>query len=102
MATQTAGTAIPVWSVTDRLVKAREFASMTQQDIADALHVGKRSITRYESRDNPPRAIILAYSAVTGVPVWWIEGTDPGEPSTERVTREYPQPISILPALFAA
>jgi transcriptional regulator with XRE-family HTH domain len=81
MSTTTAGTAIPVWTVGDRLVKAREWVEMTQQEMADALSVGRRSITRYEQADDPPRAIILAYSAVTGVAPWWILGEEPTDPS---------------------
>jgi transcriptional regulator with XRE-family HTH domain len=87
------GTAIPVWTVADRLVKAREFAEMTQQDMADRLNVGRRSITRYEQSDAPPRPIVLAYSAVTGVPVWWIDGEEPTNP---RITAGYPPTMWVL------
>lgn len=72
-------TEYPVWTVGDRLTKAREWAGMTQADIAAALKIGRRSIVRYESSETPPRPVVIAYSAVTGAPLWWIEGTTPPE-----------------------
>lgn len=71
---------VPTWTIGDRLAKAREHAGLTQQAMADAMRIGRRSVVRYEQRTDPPRAVVLAYSKVTGVPVWWIEGRD--EPST--------------------
>lgn len=73
---------LPVWTTGDRMAKAREFASLTQQEMADLLRIGRRSITRYEQTDTPPRAIVLSYSAITGVPMWWFDDTDPDTPST--------------------
>lgn len=66
---------MPVWTVGDRLAKARDFAGLTQQQMAERLDMGRRSIVRYEARSNPPRSIVLAYAAVTGVPVEWLDGT---------------------------
>lgn len=64
---------LPVWTVGDRLAKARVFADLTQEQMAQHLDIGRRSIVRYESSDHPPRSIVLAYSAVTRVPLWWFE-----------------------------
>lgn len=64
---------LPVWTVGDRLAKARVFADLTQEQMAQQLDIGRRSIVRYESSGSPPRAIVLAYSAVTRVPLWWFE-----------------------------
>lgn len=88
MAVQTAESGIPVWTVADRLVKARSVAGLTQIQMADELQIHRRSITRYESLPHPPRSIILAYAAVTGVPVWWIEGGD-NSPNPPDI-RDYP------------
>lgn len=81
MSTTAAESAIPVWTIGDRLGKAREWAELTQQQIADTLGVGRRSIVRYERSESPPRSIILAYQAVTGVPAWWILGEEPTDPA---------------------
>lgn len=65
--------ALPVWSLGDRLGKARRFADLTQDQMAHRLRIGRRSIARYEASDNPPRPIVLSYSAITGVPLWWFD-----------------------------
>jgi transcriptional regulator with XRE-family HTH domain len=73
-------TELPEWTAGERLVKARSWAGMDQPAIARAIGKGVRSIARYENSDAPPRAIVLAYSAATGVPVWWLDGEAPPEP----------------------
>ena len=67
---------VPVWTVGDRLAKAREFVGLTQAQMAAELRIGRRSIVRHETSATPPRSIVLAYASVTGVPIWWLEGTD--------------------------
>jgi transcriptional regulator with XRE-family HTH domain len=79
---------LPVWTVRDRLIKAREFAGMTQADIAHAIGKGVRSIARYETSDEPPQTIVVAYAYATGVPAWWIFGDDdPAEAALDRRRR---------------
>lgn len=90
---------IPAWTVGDRLGKAREWVGLTQLQIADRIGVGRRSIARYESADQPPRAIVLAYQAVTGVPAWWILGEEPTEPT---VIEGYPTEGSVIGLPVAA
>lgn len=65
---------VPIWTVGDRLTKAREFAGLTQAQMADELRVSRRSIVRHETSSAPPRSIVLAYASVTKVPVGWLEG----------------------------
>lgn len=69
-------TMIPTWTIGERLGKAREWVDMKQDEMADALDVGRRSVIRYESSATPPRKIILAYASVTGIPLWWLQGYD--------------------------
>lgn len=69
-------TAIPVWTTGDRLTKAREWADLTQEEMANQLGIGRRSVVRYEAREHPPRTVVLAYATATGVPVWWLDGGD--------------------------
>ena len=97
--TTEAGAVIPAWTVADRMVKAREFVGLNQQEMAERIGVGKRSITRYEASTEPPRAIVLAYSAVTHVPVWWLEYGD--NPDESRLTPGYPVEISVIPPMFS-
>ena len=83
MSDTAARTAIPAWTVKDRLVKAREWAGYTQDEMAHRLKRGKRSITRYESQEHPAYPVILLYSKVTGVPAWWIEYGDNPPPGAD-------------------
>jgi transcriptional regulator with XRE-family HTH domain len=69
---------LPVWTVGDRLAKAREFVNLSQQEMADELRISRRSIVRHETTATPPRSVVLAYAAVTKVPVWWLEGEPAG------------------------
>ena len=80
-------TALPTWTVGDRMVKAREHAGMTQQEMADALGIGRRTITRHETNDSPPRQMLLAYAQVTGVPLWWIEVGDSADTQAVHMAR---------------
>lgn len=75
---------LPVWTIGDRLVKARQHAGLTQTQMAQALDIGRRSIVRYESSTAPPRPIVIAYSALTGVPLWWFDGSDGPNPAFTR------------------
>lgn len=87
--TLTAQPLLPVWTVGDRLAKAREFADLSQQQMADQLCISRRSIVRHETAATPPRSIVLAYASVTKVPVWWLEGYDQDTmPNTQRYSRD--------------
>lgn len=65
-----------MWTIGDRLAKAREFADLTQEQMAKRLQIGRRSIVRYETSGSPPRSIVISYSAITGVPLWWFDGPE--------------------------
>lgn len=81
-------TRIPIWTVAERLVKAREFCGLDQRQMAAAIGKGIRSISRYETSDAPPAAIVHAYASATGVPAWWIFGEDdPGDVALDRRAR---------------
>ena len=76
MSTQTSAN-VPVWTVGDRLSKARDWAGLTQAQMATELRIGRRSVVRYESSATPPRSVVLAYATVTKVPIEWLEGIYP-------------------------
>lgn len=83
-------TAIPVWTTGDRLTKARDWAGLTQEQMANRLGIGRRSIVRYEAQSDPPRTVVLSYAMATGVPEWWFDGAEP--PPNPAVTDGYGQP----------
>lgn len=67
------GTAL-AFDIHDRLLKARRHAGLTQSQLAEALGIGRRSITRYEDGPaEPNRATILAWAMVTGTDPVWLE-----------------------------
>lgn len=68
----------PVWTLGERLTKAREHAGISRDEMADRLGVTERTIRNYENDAvRITRATVLAYSAETRVPFGWIvEGLD--------------------------
>lgn len=71
----------------ERLAKARRLADLTQAEMADRLGIGRRSISRYEDdMIAPNRAVCIAWSVVTDVPVDWLLGNNEGEGDTVSVT----------------
>jgi transcriptional regulator with XRE-family HTH domain len=65
--------AVPVFDMGDRLRKARDAAGLTQTELADALGIGRRSVSRYEDgHQTPKRWIVMAWAEVTGVPFEWL------------------------------
>lgn len=64
---------VPVWGLGDRLRKAREFAHMSQSDLAEVAGVSRRTISKLESDESEPRhAYVIAWSFATGVQLHWI------------------------------
>lgn len=84
------GTQVPEWTIGDRMRKAREFAGMTQSEMAQLLQVGRRTVTRVEtSASKPKRGVMMAWALATGVPVDWLE--------TGRMAHDFPPkgPVTI-------
>lgn len=69
-------TITPEWTVTDRLVKARDTAGMTQDAMAERLGLSRKTIMWHEK--SPPPWFAMAYAEVTGIRFEWIAGTDGG------------------------
>jgi len=65
-----------MFTIGDRLSKAREHAGLSQAQMAEALGIGRRSVVRYESGKIPPRPAVIAWSSITGVPLWWLDGAE--------------------------
>ena len=64
---------IPEFSKNDRLRKAREIAGISQEEMAAAIGISRRSLSRYENHGGVPRSATLLYSLRSGVPIEWIE-----------------------------
>jgi ribosome-binding protein aMBF1 (putative translation factor) len=53
-------TEVPTFTVGDRLRKARQFAGIGSQQMADDLEVGRSSVQRWERAESVPRRTLLA------------------------------------------
>ena len=63
-----------VWTVGDRLRKARELAGHDRKAFAALLGVSRNSIARWESGNELPRPVLLyAWSACTGASLEWLK-----------------------------
>lgn len=89
---------IPEWSQGDRFEKARSWARLTQDQMAETLSaklgrpVSKQTISNWENDIAQPRkvaAVIAAWSEITGVDEAWIAGFRTGSFST---------PLAIVPS----
>ena len=81
-------TTIPQWTLTDRLHKAREFAGLTQGQLADRLECGEKTVWRAENTDAPvKRGTVLAWAVACGVdPAWLMTGEVIADADTQAVT----------------
>lgn len=69
--------AIPQFTLGDRLRKAREFSGLEMQDLAHEIDIHRQTVARYESGSvRPKRHVLLSWSVATGVDLAWIQGTD--------------------------
>jgi transcriptional regulator with XRE-family HTH domain len=66
--------AIPTWTLSDRLRKAREHGRLQQVQLAAITGISERSIQNYEAgRTTPRRPQLIAWALATGVPLAWLE-----------------------------
>lgn len=70
---------VPVWTLGNRLWRARQFHGVTQQELAADLGIGLRAVKEAEADKRPPRrATVLGWAFVCGVdPVWLEHGIVP-------------------------
>ena len=67
----------PVWTLRDRLLKARRVAGMSQGDLAAVLDASVATIVRVESGRAPvARRTLIAIAYATGVDAEWLEHGD--------------------------
>ena len=71
-------------SIGERLIAARKEHGMSQQEVADLIHVSSRSMQAYESDDVIPYRYLRELSEVLEVPMGWIlHGEDAPEETGE-------------------
>jgi len=66
---------VPVFTIGDRLAKAREYRGITQEQIAEQLGRGRTTISAWESGQTQPRdlmGILRRWSEITKVPLGWL------------------------------
>lgn len=85
------GGQVPNWTLADRVRKAREFAGLKQQGLADSVGMARTSLARIEQgKSIPRRTTLIAIAFATGVSLDWLEnGETPAgpEPSGGDVVR---------------
>jgi DNA-binding XRE family transcriptional regulator len=79
--------ATPTWTLADRLRKSREYAGLTQHDLAETIGVAQRSISAYEGGARVKRPVVLAWALACGVDLGWLTE----EPPSELLTRHGPK-----------
>lgn len=75
------GPVVPQWTLSDRLRKAREQARLNQAQLAEQLHVAKRTIVNYEAGSVRPNPwVLVGWARVTNVDEEWLVGLDVANP----------------------
>jgi transcriptional regulator with XRE-family HTH domain len=95
---------IPVWTLADRLQKARETSGLDQFELAERMGISRRSVSNYERGVTRPRVIVLnAWAMATGVDRHWLLDEDvPGGAPGETVPPVGLEPTTHWLALAAA
>lgn len=68
---------VPIWTLADRLVKARHVADLTQDALAHRLEVSKKTIIRAEAGGTVRRSLLIAWALACRVDVSWLLTGDP-------------------------
>jgi transcriptional regulator with XRE-family HTH domain len=71
----TSPTVVPVWTLADRLRKARQFSGLTPEELAERIGVTDRTVRNYETGKPPRAAAVKLWAFATGVPLDWLLGT---------------------------
>ncbi len=74
------GTIIPELVITKgmRLSSARKHAGITQEQMAEMMRCTRRTVSRWETDQAAPPAVVMAYSLATDVNLGWLETGVPG------------------------
>lgn len=70
--------AVPTWTLADRLRKARIYAGYDQTELEARTGISRQSISNYENgRTVPSRPVLLSWAIACGVDLEWLAGTGP-------------------------
>lgn len=74
---------IPNWTLGERLRKAREDMDVTQKELAALIGISDGTVQNYEGDkiERPKGIVIREWARVTGVPLWWLWGSDAPTPA---------------------
>lgn len=66
--------AVPKFDIYDRVRKAREYAGLTQSELAEKAGLARSGLARIEQgKGRPRRATIIALAFATGIDLNWLE-----------------------------
>lgn len=95
---------VPRWNLADRLIKSRDFADVSQADMADYLGLSRAAISDFETGRRVPRlAYLRVWATRCGVSYPWLVdegGEPPGGHAQSRCTWTRPQfrrSLDVLP-----
>lgn len=74
---------VPEFDIHDRCKKAREFAGLEQDELAERIECSRNTVGNYERGDvtKLKKAVIRRWAMACGVDFGWLwEGADPSEP----------------------
>jgi transcriptional regulator with XRE-family HTH domain len=95
--------AVPDWTLPDRLVKARKHAGLEQAELADLTGLSRATISNCERGVTPPtRPILLSWAVGTGVDLDWLAGEGPTRRGGKRRPRGRRTAALIPVAIVAA
>lgn len=83
-ATSRLASGVPVWTLTDRLRKAREITGLSQAEFGKEIDISASTVSNYEAGRVEPRRIALKQWALrAGVPLEWLITDDETSPDGE-------------------
>lgn len=93
-------TRIPVWTLGERLAKARREAGLEQADMAKEIGLSRVTIGNYETgTTNPQKPTVLLWAAITGVDAGWLlTGSDHGDRRSACTSDAPAQPLMLAAA----
>lgn len=79
---------VPRFTLADRLTKARSIAGLTQQQLADALGISRKSVVRYETDADPRFDMVSRWADACGVDAVWLMVGEDADAITRAINRQ--------------